>query len=345
MSRSDQKFNQALAIKSAVRLFDDEPNRKQQGWFVRQCETDQQFQQQVEDTCEMLADLQPLENDSEVLEWLDEFESSDVERKPQRRWFKPAIAATALIASAIMLLPWLTPSTSDDSNLARHITRVGEQKTVDLADGSRITLNTSTQILVDVSEQQRRIILEYGEAFFEVAQNPSAPFSVIVGEEAITVLGTSFCVRKSPETFTLSVTEGLVALHKSREPVNAAAPMIAEHTSPTPASQQRVGAGWQLQYNANHQTLTASKSVDSNRIASWRRNILHFANEPLSEVVYELNRYSAKKILINEATLMDKPINASLRVDRITSALSGLEKSYRLKVVHHVDHIVISNVE
>ena len=69
--------------------------------------------------------------------------------------------------------------------------------------------------------------------------------------------------------------------------------------------------------------------------------MLRFSDQPLMNVVRELNRYSGKKILIEDKAVMDLPISAALKVTSINSAVTALEQSYPIKVSHYFDRIVI----
>jgi len=65
-------------------------------------------------------------------------------------------------------------------------TAIGAVSTVPLSDGSSVTLNTDTQVHVELAPHERRVNLDRGEAFFDVAHDPSRPF--------ICLLYTSRCV-------------------------------------------------------------------------------------------------------------------------------------------------------
>ena len=56
---------------------------------------------------------------------------------------------------------------------------------VTLADGSQVTLNTGTQLRVSITEHERRAELASGEAYFEIAKDPSRPFVVKAGERLV----------------------------------------------------------------------------------------------------------------------------------------------------------------
>ncbi|NJN36954.1 MAG: DUF4880 domain-containing protein [Nitrospiraceae bacterium] len=84
------------------------------------------------------------------------------------RW--SAVAATFLIIATTMLL-WsiLTVRSSD------YTTATGEQKSVTLADGSTVFLNTQSAFSVNLSEHRRSLTLIQGEALFEVAHDIERP--------------------------------------------------------------------------------------------------------------------------------------------------------------------------
>lgn len=335
------KFQKALVAQSVGKLFDEYPEQSDIDWLERQCKSDSRFADEMMGTCEMLADLQGLEADEDVLAWLDEAFEKKSATSAKRLW--PWWSAAAMLLLAVTYFPMHFWSDNEQAGeLARYVTRVGEQKEVTLNDGTTIILNTGTQLLVDYGKDGRRILLERGEANFDVAGDPEWPFSVVMGDKAVSVLGTEFALRKEPGKFQLTVTEGMVVLHDVDEQVFSEAPEFVAGEGEAHFDQRKVSAGWVVTYSAEKSSLMAQNNVDLDALTSWTRGVIHFVNEPLSRVVYELNRYSGKKILIEDAELMDRPINASLRVDRISSALKGLEISYSLNITHHFDRIVFA---
>ncbi|MDE0178362.1 MAG: FecR domain-containing protein, partial [Gammaproteobacteria bacterium] len=78
------------------------------------------------------------------------------------------MAATLLVAVSATLTYLSISRGPDDGHLQKHFTRIGEQRTIELDDGSVVTLNTAGQLVVDYSGAMRRILLERGEAYFEV---------------------------------------------------------------------------------------------------------------------------------------------------------------------------------
>src|SRR3546814_9906377 len=85
----------------------------------------------------------------------------------------------------------------------RYDTPVGGQRLIALADGSQIELNTKTVVRTAVSKTLRRVWLDNGEVFFEIAHDAAHPFVIFAGPKRITVLGTKFSV--SPDGDKVSV--------------------------------------------------------------------------------------------------------------------------------------------
>lgn len=95
---------------------------------------------------------------------------------------------------------------------------IGERKTIQLADGSRLTLNAGSVIRIpkDLSRERQLDIVD-GEVFFDVKGNPAVPFIVKSGPLTTTVLGTAFNVTayKGVNRMSVSVTDGKVSVQKA----------------------------------------------------------------------------------------------------------------------------------
>lgn len=257
------------------------------------------------------------------------------ERRVKRRLVL-GIAAGVLVALGAVLAvysPW-----QGDRALPVHFTRIGEQQTIELADGSGVTLNTGSQLLVDYGEEARRVLLERGEAYFKVAEDSERPFTVDLGSHAVTALGTAFNVRKDPERYQVAVLEGAVALHAVTDELPATLPPVSVR-GPGP---RRVEAGWVAEFKSGQDELTAFQPESMERYRDWRGGMLSFSYEPLSQVVQELNRYSRKKILIEDASVMELSVVTAIRITDIDAALYGLEQVLPIKVTRYYDRIVIT---
>lgn len=332
----EQARNDALSILMGEIASDKEVE------IGRACREVPAYQEEFLETSRMMASLEGLSTDPDVCVVLNKYPSP---RKSSRTWPKLTAAAGVLIA---IVVSWFMVSQPpvEKTQIDRYVTRVGEQREVELADGSMLALNTGTVVLVEMADDTRRIILERGEAFFDVAKDPQRPFTVVMGGRSVSVLGTKFNILRSPDQFTLAVVEGAVSVHDTESSDYVNAPLLkpteGERLQLSAPGQRKVNAGTVVEYDFDADRLAAYSDTHIGHYQQWRTGMLSFKNEPLSKVVQELNRYSAKKILLESSQLMDREIYATIRIDQISMALEGLENSLPIKVITHFDRIVIT---
>ncbi|MFP5305087.1 MAG: FecR family protein, partial [Gammaproteobacteria bacterium] len=94
------------------------------------------------------------------------------------------------------------------------VTGTGERRAVQLADGSRVLLNSGTGVEIDFDGNERRITLAHGEAWFEVAEDRSRPFVVRSGNAEVRVLGTRFAVKHAGKDMRVTVEKGRVEVRR-----------------------------------------------------------------------------------------------------------------------------------
>ncbi len=92
---------------------------------------------------------------------------------------------------------------------------------LELADGSCVYLNAETELLFPsrFGNKERKVILNYGEAYFEIAKNPDAPFKVEINQAELQVLGTSFNVNCYTEQVATTLVEGSLRVKSGEEEV------------------------------------------------------------------------------------------------------------------------------
>ncbi|MGH8185898.1 MAG: FecR family protein, partial [Steroidobacteraceae bacterium] len=151
----------------------------------------------------------------------------------RRRLLLRALAAS-LAAGLITVLTWsgyrTWPQWSARLRASEPVvleTVAGERQQITLPDDSRIDASGHTRLSATLSDGARSIILEQGEAFFEVAKDSSRPFTVKAGDTAITAVGTAFNVRRARERVVVAVAEGQVRVEAPSPPASATAPRLA----------------------------------------------------------------------------------------------------------------------
>jgi transmembrane sensor len=176
-------------------------------------------------------------------------------------------------------------------------TAVGQQATVTLPDGSQLTLNTDTVVRTKADEDRRLVYLDRGQAFFKVAKNPRHPFVVQAAGRTVTALGTAFDVRVDHGELKVVLVEGRVRVQSAKPsavpPANGAAP-----TPAPPPMTTDMAAGSQLVAVTDSDWRLTSTNVE--RETSWLKGQLVFDDQALGAIVEEMNRYSTRKMVIDD---------------------------------------------
>ena len=261
-------------------------------------------------------------------------------RLSRARVFPALAAAFALVfaAGAFLSLRFL------DADAGRYAgqfeTVIGRQQTIDLPDGSRITLNTDSQVEVDYGKNARRIHLVRGEAYFEVAPNKKKPFSVYAANGVVTAVGTAFTVRLRQEKLDVTVSEGRVALSSADDALEGAAAL--QRAEAAPEAVVELTAGQNALYDEGVEALEHVTQAEMDRKLSWRKGMLAFAGEPLSAVVEEVGRYSSVKIDIEDENLRDLPIAGYFKTGEVDALIEALQLMANVKVERlSPDHVMI----
>jgi len=333
------------ATAAAVRTYSEDIKDSERRAILARCEEDPVFKARFMEAHELLGALD---------DWRDELREDSMYRtlsgKPRARRRSLRNATAFGLAASVVLVAVVLASiglfTQPGSTVTRYTTAVGEQRSVTLPDGSTITLNTGSQILAGITDTVRRVVMDHGEAYFEVAKDPLRPFTVEVGGRSITAHGTAFNVRRLGGSFTVALVDGRVALHgQGGEP--PAAPQwldLGAHPdgfeSPL-VEELGLRSGTVLHFDAHRRTIKAHHDPEIERRQQWRQGRLSFKDQPLSTVVAELSRYSTKPIRIHDADVADIRVFATLRLDSIDTALSTLERAVPIRVVPTLSGIAV----
>lgn len=175
----------------------------------------------------------------------------------------------------------------------RFATQRGELRVVPLEDGSVVTLNTDSRLLVRYSETQRSLRLLKGEALFEVAKDVARPFVVEADGVQVRAVGTSFTVSRLPDRpVQVLVREGIVDVGRPA----TAAPSV------------RVAA--------NHRVLAVAAAVEPHAVnaaeisreLAWRDGRIAFEGETLAEAARSFERYSDIRIRLDDPAIARETI-------------------------------------
>jgi transmembrane sensor len=183
-------------------------------------------------------------------------------------------------------------------------TGIGEQRSIVLADGSRVQLNSRTRIKVHFTEHARDIELQQGQALFKVAKSPRRPFIVRSGDFSVRAVGTVFDVDRKQSATTVTVLEGRVAVSS---PASLRPQMSGPSVIDVPAPQVFVAAGEQVKTHDRSTTQPSPTNVAA--ATAWTQGSLVFAGSRLADVVEEFNRHNERQLVIGEPSLADMRIS------------------------------------
>ncbi|MGA0604993.1 FecR family protein [Phenylobacterium sp. VNQ135] len=212
----------------------------------------------------------------------------------RRRAWLGAGAVAAAAAGALFLVPqFRAPETQT------YATGIGERRTVTLADGSTVDLNAATRLSVTLRRDRRDVTLEQGEAVFDVAHDAGRPFEIAAGDRAVRVVGTQFDVRRRDGDLSVTVARGAVEVR----PAGGAG-----------GRAYRLHPGQQLEHREGAAQVSVG-GVDPQEVLGWRTGRLVYREEPLGQVVADLNHQFATPMRIEDPVLAATPISGVLVLD------------------------------
>jgi transmembrane sensor len=228
-----------------------------------------------------------------------------------------AIAATVLLMLGIAGIGLLPESWWARETLA---TSLGEQRSVVLADGSVIQLNTLTRIRVRFDDHRRLIELSQGEAFFRVAHDEQRPFEVVTAFGTVRAVGTEFNVYSRAHDMRVAVVEGKVRVSANSSDSGRVAP-------PT-----LVTARQSVQIVAGAAAAVRLPTSEPQLATAWMQRRLAFENDSLADVVTEFNRYNRLKLRIDDDELAALEINGVFNADDPHALIGYLQRVQRVVV-------------
>jgi len=214
------------------------------------------------------------------------------------------IAALMLVSSGLISLGWM----EYHAETVTYSTQLGEQQTITLSDGSTIDLNTATRLHARISPLQRNIILDTGEAIFDVQHERVRSFNVRTEALFIRDIGTRFNVRLQNDVVSVAVLQGAVEING-----------------------ERMDEGYQRWYQPGV-GLSSLQPIDATEIEAWTQGRLIFRQAPVKEVVSELERYHSVHFVFAEPSIANATLSGTFDTDDLDLFLNSLEKILPVKI-------------
>ena len=194
--------------------------------------------------------------------------------------------------------------------LADQRTAVGERRTLQLADGTRLVLNTSTAVDIEFSAQLRLIKLRAGEIQVHTGKD-SRPFVVRSAQGDMQALGTRFDVRQLDADTALSVSEHAVQIS------------LADGRT------QRVNAGQAITFS-QHQFGPLQAAVPGSE--DWVKGYLLIDAWPLHRLLGELSRYRTGYLGCSDE-VRNLLLSGAFPLDDIDMALAAVARALPVEMV------------
>lgn len=242
-------------------------------------------------------------------------------RSSMHRW--SLAAGVAAIAIGVATLVWYHRG-NETQAIA---TAVGQQRSLTLADGSVVQINTNSMLETKFDSGSRAVFLGKGEAHFTVAPDAQRPFIVHAGGAVVRALGTEFDVRihdnRSIEVIVAAGRVGVLSDSNDGARVRGAAAADPSR----PVQQHELAAGERLVAVNGAATVNAIDAEDVSRTLAWRQGAVVFAGEPLSRALAELNRYTETRFVVTDREVGELRIGGRFKTTDVEGIVRGLESA------------------
>lgn len=198
------------------------------------------------------------------------------------RWNAPAPAKIAAgLAAAAVLGAGVYPLV-DGKDVYR--TDFGERRVVTLADGSKLSLDGETKIVVRYTKGARELKLVSGQARFDVARDPLRPFKVAARDQTVVATGTAFNIDVSAPIVCVTLIEGRALVLRPK------------------AKAVELEGGEQLLATAR----PVIEKANLTETTAWQQGKIIFDDEPLAAAVERVNRYSERKVVVEPSARAER---------------------------------------
>ena len=250
---------------------------------------------------------------------------AEAAKRASSNWRLASLAATMAVITVGAVMTLFGPDVRPRAPFA-YETGIGQSQVVDLADGSRIELNTASRVEVDYTRSARAIELAEGEVFFDVEKDLARPFIVGTKYADIFVTGTSFSIAAFEDRSSVHVLTGVVEV------------------APRRGAQATLLAGDTIEIGADGRTGGVMR-YDPSLVFAWRSGKARFREEPLGDVIMSLNRYFETPIVLGDQSLADLPVTGEFDIRDRGLAIDALKLIFNLASADEPARTILNRTE
>jgi len=245
-------------------------------------------------------------------------------RERWMRWRLSIVAASiiAVVITGAIAAYWNTP------RYQTYATAVGGRETLMLGDGSEVELNTDTVVRVPKAAGHRQIILDKGEAYFQIKHDAKNPFVVETGDGRVVDLGTEFVVRQRPYDVQVALIKG-----------------SARYEGAASGGMRRsviLAPGDVVLATADSVSLAKKPASDLQIALGWRQGKLIFRHATLADAVAEFNRYNDEKLMLGDTLIGRLEIRGTFRTADVALFAAMTKQALGLQALRRGDEIIIT---
>lgn len=208
-------------------------------------------------------------------------------------------------------------------------TGIGEQREVDLADGTRVLLNASSRLEARIRDDRREARLLAGEALFTIAESRAGVFSIGTPSGEIEAASGEILVKLLPEGARVALlSDGARASRRT---------WIGQSTSVA------AGVNSEIVIGREDVAVDASTAEQLARRTLWREGMLAFDNTPLSEAVADVTRQSGVRFAFADPALADLRVGGLVRADDLDAFLELLRNNLAINTEQRDGEILLSS--
>ncbi|MDN5095502.1 FecR family protein [Aliarcobacter butzleri] len=237
---------------------------------------------------------------------------------------KPFIGMAAILCGLFIGYKFFIPEYEKD-----YKTQFSSLKQEILPDGSKLSIDTKSNLQIEYFKDKRKVFLENGQVLFEVAKDKSRAFIITSGKTSIEVVGTKFEVKNLEHITTVSVEEGVVKVS------------FNNHTLLPNQDISLLKKGEKIVIS-DLGKITYLGKTDIEEIAPWRNDELIFRKITLKEAFDTFSRYQDLKVEFQNKNFENKLFSGKFNTLEIDKFLFAIQKIYPIKIVKSENKITVN---
>ncbi len=259
----------------------------------------------------------------------------DIETSPAwytQKWLLGGIAAAMLL---VLSLFWF----AEKERLSQELPVIAFKvpHTERLPDGSLVRLNYNTELVVEYTNDYRKINLLNGEAHFEVISNKLRPFIVEANDLEVVAVGTAFNVKLINDNVDVLVTEGVVRLDHPSKPLKIERQQTAGESIELPVESPDLLTAGQRAHVETVQSqpdvivnVTGIVKDEIDSALSWQSSLLTLGGDTLEEISNSFEQKTGVKLIIQDAHLNNLRFGGKIPSNNVLQFLKALESNFGL---------------